>query len=226
MKKHILMILPFFMFIYSCMGTNNKPIVDENDSVELIVRPGENWEGKRKILVFTLKRTPQMAAWIEDYDNKYISTIIVTNKSAKKTWLKAPKEGRPEGLPVWNHKHQTASDSVDTENIDTVSTATPKGSVLAKAGNDLLIDGHVYNVFLEINYAYDYNDFWTENNSDVNGQPSLLYHAQFIAGLPDTIHLVPIGHGAVDGSNGNITYDLGNFTSALSIINEASITAH
>ncbi|MCL2138714.1 MAG: DUF2271 domain-containing protein [Treponema sp.] len=218
MKKHICIVLVCFMFNISCMGLSKKPVIDVKNSMELIIKPGENWESKRKFFIFNLKRTPQMAAWIEDNNNKYISTIIVTSKSAKKNWINAPKQGRPEGLPVWNHKHQLSSD-----NIDTVSTATPKGSVIVNVSNDSLVKGNVYNVYLEINYAYDYNDFWTENNSGVNGQPSLVYHTQFIAGLSDTIRLVPVGHGAVDGSNGNITSDLSNFTSALSIMDSANI---
>ena len=78
-------------------------------------------------------------------------------------------------------------------------------------------------VDLEINHSFDYNGFWTKDNSGVNGQPSLIYHAKFIAGTPAKINLMPFGYGSVDGSNGNITQGLENFTTALTIIKGAYI---
>jgi hypothetical protein len=76
---------------------------------------------------------------------------------------------------------------------------------------------------LEINHSFDYNGFWTKDNSGVNGQPSLIYHAKFIAGTPAKINLMPFGYGSVDGSNGNITQGFENFTTALTIIKGAYI---
>ena len=187
------------------------------NEMELSVEPGEYWLVKMKIFIFKINRTPQMAAWIENDNGSYVSTIIVTNKNAKKKWLKAPKEGRPEALPVWNHKIQN-----NTAQIDSVSAATSKGAVDVQIDNSL-INGQEYNVYLEVNHSFDYNDTWTENNSGVNGQPSLLYHAKFIAGIPGRTDLVPIGHGSVDGSNGNITRDFDGITTALNIIKEAHI---
>jgi hypothetical protein len=66
------------------------------------------------------------------------------------------------------------------------------------------------------------NEHWTENNSGVNGQPSLIYHAKFIAGISGKIKLNPIGHGSVNGSNGNIVYALDSFTTALTIIKDTN----
>jgi hypothetical protein len=42
-----------------------------------------------------------------------------------------------------------------------------------------------------------------------------------IAGTSGKIRLNPIGCGSVDGSNGNIVYDLDSFTTALTIIKAA-----
>ena len=74
---------------------------------------------------------------------------------------------------------------------------------------------------MEVNHSFDYNDYLTENNSGVNGQPSLIYHAKFIAGTSGIAKLNPIGHGSVDGSNGNIVYELDSFTTAFTIIKDA-----
>ena len=90
-----------------------------------------------------MDRTPQMAAWIEDGQGNYVSTIIVTNKNAKRKWIAAPKEGRPEALPVWNNKVQN-----NTAQIDSVSAATSKGAVDVQINNDSLLNGKEYNVYL------------------------------------------------------------------------------
>ncbi|MCL2810038.1 MAG: DUF2271 domain-containing protein, partial [Treponema sp.] len=136
----------------------------------------------------------------------------------KNNWQSAPKEGRPETLPVWNFKRQNNS-----EQVDTVSSATPKGAVNIQIDNSSLNEGQEYNFYLEINHSFDYNDFWTDSNSGVNGQPSLIYHAKFTAGATDRINLIPIGHGSIDGSNGNIVYELESLTTALTIIKDAYI---
>jgi hypothetical protein len=187
--------------------------------MDFTIEPGEHWQGKMKVFVFSVNKTPQFAVWIEDDQGNYISTITATSRSAKNNWRSAPKEGRPEALPVWNHKSQNS-----TEQIDAVSSATPKNTVDIQIDNGSLTNGQEYNVYLEINHSFDYDDYWTENNSGVNGQPSLLYHAQFTAGVPGIIRLTPTGHGSVDGSNGNIVNEFKSFTTALTIINAAYIT--
>jgi len=202
-----------------CKTPDKKPETEPENTVRLIIEPGEQWLGKMKVfLFFNAQKTPQMAAWIEDEKDQFISSVVVTGKSAKQNWLSAPKNGRPEALPVWNHKQRESS------GLDAVSTATPKGSIEAKINEDMLHAGETYNIHFEINHSFDYNDFWTKDNSGVNGQPSLIYHAQFIAGQAYHIQLVPIGHGAVDGSNGDISRTLGNFTTALRIVNSVRIT--
>jgi len=210
-----------FLFLnFSCQTPNDKPVTAINSSMELIVEPGEHWLGKMKVFIFSITNAPQMAAWIEDEEGRYIATITVTNRSAKKNWRAAPEEGRPEALPVWNHKQQ---DNSAPHDVDTVSTATSKGSVEAKFDRESLIEGNTYKVYLEINHSYDYNDYWTKDNSGVNGQPSLIYQAQFVAGQPCHLSLEPMGYGSVDGSNGTINSGLGSFTTALGIIKDASI---
>ena len=204
--------------LFGCVGGNKKNSSINLNGIELSIEPGEKWLGKKKILIFSSDRTPQTAAWIEDNQGNYISTIIVTNKNAKRKWISAPKEGRPEALPVWNNKIQN-----NTAQIDSVSAATSKGGVDVQIDNDSLLNGQEYNVYLEINHSFDYNDFWTEKNSGVNGQPSLIYHAKFIAGTSGKTELKPIGYGSVDGSNGNIVNGLDGMTTALAIIKDVYI---
>ena len=188
--------------------------------ITLSIQPGERWQRIMEFFFFSLKRAPQLAVWIEDDNENFISTVFITERSAKNDWVSAPSEGRPESLPVWNNKQKTSS---LPDNIDAISSASPLGSVVAGIGNHLLIEGNTYNVNLEINHSYDYNNFWTERNSGVNGQPSLIYHAQFTLGEPNTLQLVPIGHGSVDGSEGNIILVLEHITTALSIMKSATL---
>ena len=199
----------------------NISTLNTQDSIELSVESGEYWQGKMKVFIFSIKKTPQLAAWIEDENENYLSTITVTNRGGKNTWRSAPKEGRPEALPVWNSKVLNGSSG---ENIDAVSSATSKENIEAQIAGDLLVNGNEYNLYLEINHSFDYNEFWTEDNSGVNGQPSVIYHAKFIAGKPGKINLVPIGYGSVDGSSGKITGALESLTTSLKIIKSAGLT--
>jgi len=200
--------------IFGCNSGGQKMQASFSNGILLSIEKGEHWQGKMKWFVFSVNKTPQLSIWIEDEQGNYISTVTATGKSVRNNWSSAPKEGRPEALPVWNHKRLNSS-----EQIDIVSSATPKGSVNIQIDNNLLTNGQTYNVCLEINHSFDYNNFWTESNSGVNGQPSLIYHAKFIAGTTGKINLIPIGHGSVDGSNGNIVYELDSLTTALLIIN-------
>ena len=227
MKKcslSLLFIIIYVIIILCFIGCNSTGRHDPSinpGGIELSVEPGERWLGKMKVFIFSTDKTPQMAAWIENEQGIYISTIIVTNKNAKKKWISAPKEGRPEALPVWNNKIQNM---IDISQIDSVSAATSKGAVDARIDNGSLVNGQKYSVYLEINHSFDYNDFWTESNSGVNGQPSLIYHANFIAGVPGRTELYPIGYGSVDGSDGNIIYGFNGITTALTIINNVYLT--
>jgi len=233
MKKFAYILLPgiFFCLNFGCQSPNTKTVTGVHGTMELIVEPGEQWLGKMKVFLFSMQKTPQMAAWIEDENGRYVATITVTNRSARQNWRSAPEEGRPEALPVWSHKQQNnqtlapqPSAQREGSPLDAVSAATQKGAVAASIDTDALTDGKTYTVYLEINHSFDYNDHWTKDNSGVNGQPSLVYQAQFIAGQAHRIPLGPVGHGSLDGSHGNITSGLKNFTSALSIVKSAYIT--
>ena len=224
MKRFVFLMAAGFLFLnFSCQSPSKDSGTYPGDTLELTVEGGDHWQEKMKVAFFSVKKTPQMAAWIEDEGGRYIATITVTNRGARQKWRGSPKEGRPEALPVWNYRQKNNTSPGD---IDAASTATPKGSVEAKVNKTLLSDGNTYNVFFEINHSYDYNDYWTEENSGVNGQPSLVYHAQFTAGKPGSIKLVPVGHGSVDGSTGTITNSLGSITTALDIVKQVTLKSY
>jgi hypothetical protein len=223
MKKIICIITAVCAVFANCSTGNSKASsFDIQSCMELSVEPGEYWQGKMKVFIFSINKTPQMAAWIEDSNGNYISTISVTSRSAKKNWRSSPKEGRPEALPVWEH---AVANKISQNSIDAVSSASTKEKINAKVADDFLINGDEYNIYLEVNHSFDYNEFWTEANSGVNGQPSVIYHAKFFMGNLKAIDLVPIGHGSVDGSSGKITPELSSLTTALKIIKNARLTS-
>ena len=207
MRKSSIIILPILLICLSSISFINCK-KDKNSNMDLVIEKGENWAGEKK-------HGPQLVAWIEDVNGNFISTVFITEKSSKKTF------NRPEALPVWRHKKNSSK-----KDVDAVSGATSKMPYNGNINNDLLVNGQEYKVFLEINNSFDYNDFWTDGNSGVNGQPSLIYSGKFIAGQGDRIEIInnPIGYGSVDGSNGNITNGTDNLTTALTIINGAYIT--
>ena len=192
--------LMFFCFI----GCNREEKVSNTD---INIYKGDFWAG-------TKNYGPQLVVWIEDETGNYVSTIFVTQKSVKKNF------NRPEALPVWGHK------KTNLPNIDAISGATSKAPKYQGYINaNVLTEGSKYKVFLEVNNSFDYNDSWSDKNSGVNGQPSLIYCGTFTAGQDGIINIpsIPVGYGTVDGSNGTITTETENFTTALKIINGAQI---
>ena len=195
-------ILSVFLSIMGCNGGKTKI-----SNVDVMIDKGETWLGAKG-------SGPQFVLWVEDEDGNYIATLFVTQRSTNKNF------NRPEALPVWRHKKD------GSQTIDAVSGATLQESPFqGYIDKDLLVDGQKYIVFLEINNSFDYNDFWNENNSGGNGQPSLIYCGTFFAGQDDSIEIVPnpIGYGSVDGSNGTITDGTENLTTALQRIKEVHL---
>jgi len=187
---------------------------------ELALVPGPAYRHSVGFLFIKLTMYPQVACWVETPDGRYVDTIYVTGKGAKKKFYGAPSAGRPEALPVWSHARGAAS-----LHADAVSGATPAGSVQAVSPAAGAFAPGRYVVKLEVNGSYDYNDRYTRANSGVNGQPSLVYSVQIHVGKGDeSADLVPVGTGSVDGSNGSITPGLEGLTTALEILSSARIT--
>ncbi len=192
--------------------------------VTIAVGAGENWKSKMD---------PQFAVWVEDADGNYIETLYITNKASRKSWIFGPKEGRPESLPVWYHAAknnpavekagaaESARASGDSDaGIDAVTSATPKGGVTFKAS--IPDDGCV--VKAEFNTSFDYNSFYTKKNSGVNGQPSVIYGAKISAGQKEEAALEFLGTGSLDGSDGKISDEIINLTTARKIVKLVTIS--
>lgn len=192
-------------------------------AVSLTVKPGSHWTTRMWAGPIPLKKTPQLAAWIETADGKYVTTITVTARTAKKEWRGNPEGGRPESLPVWSH-----AQAAGKESLDATTSATPKAGMSAEATLDSLIPGTEYRILLEVNTSFDYNETWPKdakegdpNFSGVNGQPSVVYEGRFAAGQEGTVRLLPVGMGSPTGETAAMTAGLEGLTTALQIIESA-----
>jgi hypothetical protein len=182
----------------------------------LELRPGETYRTTTRWFLFDLPIYPQVAAWVESTDGRYLATIFVTAKAERNGWISAPPAGRPEALPIWNHVKQGKADAVSAA---TSSGATLRGSDLAAR----LPDGK-YVIKLEVNRSYDYNDTWTRENSGVTGQPSLVYRAELvIGGGRKEATFEPIGTGSVTGADGSMREGLAGVDSALRLFSRMTV---
>jgi hypothetical protein len=200
------------------LGAAFAPVTGSRLTLELT--PGPDYRASIRVLfLFKLPLYPQVACWIETEDGRYVSTVSVTAKGAKKNFFSAPAAGRPEALPVWYHRQQAAGGTTDA-----VSAATPSGSSTRDWSAARLQPGK-YVAMLEINRSYDYNATYTRANAGVNGQPSLVYRADLVVGKESFVaQFVPFGTGSLDGSNGNITPGVEGLTTALTLLSKAQVT--
>jgi hypothetical protein len=188
---------------------------------ELDLVPGPSFNHSMRFLVFQVPLHPQVACWIETPDGKYLDTIYVTAKGAKRKWFGAPSSGRPEALPVWSHARSQAPSA------DAVSSATPAGTVRIESPLAAGLPAGTYTVKLEVNSSFDYNERYTKANSGVNGQPSVVYAGRITVGAGEAEgDLAPVGTGSIDGSDGNITPGLDGITTAAQMFQSARVLYH
>lgn len=182
--------------------------------VRAVVTPGSEWKGKFP---------PQFALWIQDSDGNFSQTIFATKKASNKKWIFAPKSGRPESLPVWYHSCKNSYASESKNEMDAVSSATPKGG-FEIAREIQLSEEKKYFVFAEVNKSFDYNEFYpkdAEKNSveysGVNGQPSAVYRAELSFENPEA-KLELVGTGSLDGKSGSIENKTETLTTAKNLV--------
>ena len=184
------------------------------EKITVRIEPGTYWK----------KRAPQCAVWIEDENHQYVGTVFVTKSASKKSWKFSPKEGRPESLPVWYNKAGISPEKAADKSFDAVTSATPKKSILAEQTLTLQ-KGKTYFVMSEVNQSFDYNEYWTKENSDVNGQPSVIYAGQFTAQEKlNEFTLNYVGTGSIDGKSGTVdNSNNATLTTAKEIISDIKV---
>jgi hypothetical protein len=136
---------------------------------------------------------------------------------------------RPAALPYWGHKRGIKAD--DGLYLPTPSDPVPDAYTGATPQNNFVLNSRldkkgpqVFNVLLEINQPWDWNDFWTNNkypdNADYksSAQPAVVYMATI--DLRKEIALYPmelIGHSHYSGETGELYSDTSTLTSAKKI---------
>lgn len=188
--------------------------------VRVLVTPGSEWKGKFP---------PQFALWIQDSDGNFSQTIFATKRASKKKWIFAPKDGRPESLPVWYHSCENFYVPESKNEMDAVSSATPKGSFDVSRKIQLK-EGKKYFVFAEVNKSFDYNEFYPKDAgknsaeySGVNGQPSAVYRAEINLENHEA-KLELIGTGSLDGKSGLIEDKTETLTTAKNLVEKIVVS--
>lgn len=193
---------------------------------------------------------PQVAIWLADSTGKFIKTIMVTNATAK-GWFYGgrTKENfknfdsqsadalgnyrRVNALPVWSHargvKYADGLFVPPSNNPlpDGMSGATPSADFKLQVTLDELPS--TFQVFMEMNVAFDENEYYSEydfpddeiyhSGTGQLGQPSVVYQATLKQTDASKFKLMKLlGHGHRSAQNGLIDEDLNSLTTALYLV--------
>ncbi len=210
------------MFAVACSSEpENRPApktgIVSGPRLELHLEPGPFYAKDMRMLWIRYTVWPQVAAWIETPDGRYLDTIYVTELAVTGKYRAAPQKGRPEALPVWTARK--------SGKVDAVSSPTTVGKDVVY-GNNIVsrIPAGPYVVMLETNRSYDWNGTYTKKNAGVNGQPSVVYRAEIDIGSgPREARFEPIGVGSVDGSDGEIRPSLAGIDTALWLFSSMTV---
>ena len=187
---------------------------------------------------------PLFAIWLETEEGDYIQTLYVAKAVAtgifeygrqeKGKWITAPKRA-PQTLPYWAHKRGIrASDGLfmpdeNTAVPDAYTGATPKTGFILTSRADVPLP-EKFRVMLEINQNWDWNEYWTndkfpgDQNYMMSCQPALVYETAVDTSEPNRVwKMKPIGHSHYSGKTGELFTDLSTITTALKIIETASV---
>ncbi len=224
-KIYTLVILLFIlmMAVIQTIGAEEMKTVE----LEVGITPGEEYTHTKWFVIIPMKLTPQIAIWVEAADGSLVRSVYVTEKAAEGTWKGGKDISRPEALPVYFH-HQAGEGSSE-EHSDAVSGATPKNgnSEAHTWSRALKIEPGTYRILVEINSSFDYNEMYPKKKDNVNGQPSLIYSADFSVQdngnvTPEELLLQPIGRGDPQGTDGGVVPGTEGLTTALHIVEKVS----
>ncbi len=194
-----------------------KPGTVSGPRLELRLEPGPHYAKDMKVLWIEYTVWPQVAAWVETPDGRFLDTLYVTELAVTGNYRAAPKQGRPEALPVWSARKSSGADAVS-------SPTTVGSSVVYGNGMAARLPAGTYVIKLETNRSYDWNGSFTEKNAGVNGQPSVVYRAELEIGAgPREARFQPVGIGSVDGSDGEVRPGLDGIDTALELFSSMTV---
>lgn len=223
-----------------CYSGQSKPATEFGmGNVKVSIQQGDAWLHDFPLLWFIKKKNPpQIAIWTEDLKGNFLSTIYVTEKLAKQSWMAAGGNRRKESLPCWSHaqgkqyKDGLYLPTKDDPLPDTVTGATPKGSFTTNIQPDGQMKQFV--IKCEFNHSVDFNEHYPQNakEGDANysggkmgsGQPAVVYQVvvDLTSGQKEFKGKL-IGHSSPDGSDGKIFPDTAKLTTALGIVKSITV---
>ena len=232
-KKTIVRSLVCLIFIYILMtGCVMNKLSNSANSIELnpsfngrpviidIVK-GLHWSQKMQAGPLIFNFLPQIVIWTEDEQGNLIETLYITGADSKGFRHAAKKkrgaEFYAECFPVWGNRMVNAGRRLPSEENpfpDSMTSATPSSSFslqtkLPDSREPIILRA-------EINQSADVNSFYTEENNDWSGQPSLIYEIKIkqlkINGIYE---LELIGHGGLIKDEAAVYRDLSSFDTAL-----------
>ena len=224
----ILFLLLYFTFVSCVSGEGNQEYAIGD--FKIIIEDGEHWLHDFPILLgIKVKNPPQFTVWIEDMDGNYLETIFATKRIATQGWRGSKGDRRKEALPYWSYSRgvrypdglylPTREDPLP----DAVTGATPKSGIELKFSP--MENQQKFIIKAEFNHSVDFNDFFSEEEKDVNGQPSVIYSALIdLSNRKNTYRMKLVGCSSPDGNDGNIHPDmLLKLTTAKTIVDRITV---
>ncbi|HEY7885414.1 MAG TPA: hypothetical protein VIC08_10745 [Cellvibrionaceae bacterium] len=145
---------------------------------------------------------------------------------------------RPESLPVFLHKLQQGNEQTallskrQQQVIDGYTGATLLDNFLLSSPLKETDPGR-YNLFLEINQSFDFNEYYSSDRfpddavysgDGFSAQPSVIYQAQIDFNSSEQLYPMTLaGHGHHSGKNGSIDPDTSQLTTALAIVDRVFV---
>jgi hypothetical protein len=143
---------------------------------------------------------------------------------------------RKESLPVFLHKLKSDTSKLINEEemaiLDgfTGATITDNFIISQKLKNN---DLSVFNVYLEINQSFDFNQYYSSDRfpddpvysgDGFSAQPSVIYRAHVDLDSGSNIYpMILVGHGHHSGGDGLIDTDMSNITTALDLVDRVLV---
>lgn len=172
--------------------------------------------------------SPTFAIWLEKPETGETHTIYATRRAADGDW-----EGKaevPVALPKWFSTRKSVSNiEAESGNVDGYSGATPKPGYFTKSVQ--IAPGSKWNCWIEVNLSGDFNENYSESKNSENeadkylsGQPALLYRAEIIGNIGNTVVPVIVGMTMVSSDTGKIVRPVEGITTAAKIFDEISLS--
>jgi hypothetical protein len=217
------------------------------DSKTEVLKTNEKGNGPAITIEFTrgeFHNHPLMAIWVEDTNGQYLQSLYVAKSIAtgifnygdvtNGRWTQGEIR-RPAALPYWSHQRGIMAD--DSLYLPTPENPIPDAYTGATPKQDFKLYTRldetgptVFNVLLEINQPWDWNEYWTNGKYPDNeeyktsAQPAVVYKATVdLRKKIAFFEMKPVGHSHYAGEDGNLYSDLSTLTTALDIANNIKV---